>query len=202
MEVSLAGHGHGESSHASHIDEDRKVRIGMLFYVLTDVMFALFMVSAYIFLRAANVNDMWMPAGVKGIDPAMPAALTAILVVSTLFFVLAHVSVRNGNGALARLGIFVAAALWIVSIIGNIYYMAHLPFTQSDGGFASMYVLFTGYHIYHLLFGLMFVIGITVRTMQGRYSPEKHLGYSTIGYYWYWTMIFAVVGFVLPMLLP
>ncbi len=202
MEVSLGGATHGESSHASHIDEDRKVRIGMFFYVLTDVMFALFMVSAYIFLRAANVNNMWLPAGVKNIDPMTPAALTAILVASGLFFVLAHVSVRNGNTALTKLGIVLAALLWIAAIIGNIYYMGHLPFTQSDGGFASMYVLFTGYHIYHLLFGLMFVIGITVRTLQGRYSVEKHLGYTTIGYYWYWTMLFGVIGFLLPMMLP
>jgi cytochrome c oxidase subunit 3 len=202
MEVSLGGATHGESSHASHVDEDRKVRIGMFFYVLTDVMFALFMVSAYIFLRAANVNNGWLPAGVQKIDPMMPAALTALLVASGLFFVLAHVSVRNGNAALTKLGIVLAALLWIAAIIGNIYYMGHLPFTQSDGGFASMYVLFTGYHIYHLLFGLMFVIGITVRTLQGRYSAEKHLGYTTIGYYWYWTMLFGVIGFLLPLMLP
>src|SRR5579859_3481026 len=113
MEVSLGGATHGESSHASHVDEDRKVRIGMFFYMLTDVMFALFMVSAYIFLRAVNVNNEWFPAGTQKINPMTPATLTAILVASGLFFVLAHVSVRNGNTALTKLGIVLAALLWI-----------------------------------------------------------------------------------------
>ncbi len=202
MEVSLGGATHGESSHASHIDEDRKVRIGMFFYVLTDVMFALFLVSAYVFLRSVNVNDQWFPAGTHNIDQTMPTALTALLVASGLFFVLAHVSVRNGNALLTKLGVVLAALLWIASVIGNIYYMGHLPFTQSDGGFPSMYLFFTGYHIYHLVFGLVFVIGITVRTLQGRYTAERHLGFTTIGYYWYWVMIFAVVGYLLPIMLP
>lgn len=202
MEVSLGGATHGESSHASHVDDDRKVRIGMFFYVLCDVMLALFMVSAYIFLRAANVNNGWFPAGVKNIDQFMPTALLGVLVASSLFFVLAHVSVRNGNRGLTTIGIVLATVLWIASLIGNIYYMGHLPFTQSEGGFASMYLLFLGYHIYHLIFGLMFVIGITVRTLQGRYTAERHLGFTTIGYYWYWTMIFGVIGWLLPIMLP
>ena len=42
-----------------------------------------------------------------------------------------------------KLGITLAAILWIVTLIANIQYMGHLPFTQSGGGFASMYVLFT-----------------------------------------------------------
>lgn len=202
MEVSLGGATHGESSHASHVDDDRKVRIGMFFYVLTDVMFALFMVSAYIFLRAVNVNNGWFPDGTKNIDQAMPTALIATLVASGLFFVLAHVSVRNGNALLTKVGVVFAALLWIASLIGNIYYMGHLPFTQSGGGFASMYVFFTGYHVYHLVFGLMFVIGLTVRTLQGRYTAEKHLGITTIGYFWYWTALFGVVGYLLPIMLP
>ena len=201
MEVSLGGATHGEG-HASHVDDDRKVRLGMFFYLLLDVMFALFIVSAYIFLRAANVNNGWFPDGVGKIDQNMPTTLLAILVASSLFYVLGHTSVRNGARGLATLGIVLAALLWIVSLIGNIYYMGHLPFTQSDGGFASMYLLLTGYHIFHLVFGLMFVIGITIRTLQGRYTAERHLGITTIGYYWYWTMIFGVVAWLLPVMLP
>jgi cytochrome c oxidase subunit III len=201
MEVSLGGATHGEG-HASHVDDDRKVRLGMFFYLLLDVLFALFVVSAYIFLRAANVNNGWFPDGVGKIDQNMPTTLLAILVASGLFYVLGHTSVRNGNRSLATLGVVLAALLWIASLIGNIYYMGHLPFTQSDGGFASMYLLLTGYHIFHLVFGLMFVIGITVRTLQGRYTAERHLGVTTIGYYWYWAMIFGVIAWLLPVMLP
>lgn len=205
MEVSLGGADHGAqaTSHSSHVDDDRKVRIGMFFYVFCDAMLALFMVSAYVFYRAENVNGLWaLPKGTRHIDPAMMNALLAILVGSALFFILAHVSVRNGNQNLARIGIVVAAVLWVVALVMNINYMGHLPFTQTKGGFAAMYMLFLGYHIYHLAFGLMFVIGITVRTLQQRYTAERHLGFTTIGYYWYWTAIFAVIAWMLPTLLP
>ena len=202
MEISLGGHGHEVSSHASHIDEEGKVRIGMLFYVIVDVMLALFMVSAYIFLRASNVNDLWFPTGMKNIDLVQPTIQTGLLVASGLFFILAHWAVRHGRGGLVKLGVTAGAVLWIVTLIGNIQYMGHLPFTQSGGGFASMYVLFTGYHIYHLLFGVIMVIGLTVRSFQGRYTQEKHLGITVIGYYWYWTVLFGIVGYLLPIMLP
>jgi len=202
MEVSLGGATHGEASHASHVDEDRKVRIGMFFYLLCDVTFGLYMVSSYIFLRAVNVNNGWRPAGLGKIDPTLPTALAAILVASGLFFILAHVNVRNGNRGLTTLGVVLAAALWIAALIGNIYFMGHLPFTQSDGSFASMFVFFLGYHIFHLVFGLVFVIGLTVRTLQGRYTAERHLGITTIGYFWYWVVLFGVIGWLLPIVLP
>lgn len=199
MEVSLGGSAHGE---AGQIDNDRKVRIGMFFYLLCDVMLALFLVSSYIFLRAVNVNNLWFPDGVHRVDPTMSTVMLGLLAASALFFVLAHTSVRNGNRGLTTIGIVLAALLWIAALVANIYYMGHLPFTQTNGGYAEMYVLFTGYHIFHLLLGLMFVIGITVRTLQGRYSAERHLGYTTIGYYWYWVLIFGVIAYLLPVLLP
>ncbi len=203
MEISLGGHGHDvAAAHASHIDEESKVRLGMLFYVIVDVMFALFMVSAYIFLRAVNVNNLWFPAGTKNIDLVEPTVLTALLVASGLCYILAHWAVRRGIGSLVKIGVTLAALLWIIALIGNIRYMGHLPFTTVGGGFASMYILFTGYHIFHLIFGLMFVIGITVRSLQGRYTAEKHLGITTIGYFWYWTVLFGIVGFLLPIVLP
>ena len=79
MEISLGGHGH-DAAHASHVDEEGKVRLGMLFYVIVDAMFALFLVSAYIFLRASNVNNQWFPDGTKNIDLAQPTTQTALLV--------------------------------------------------------------------------------------------------------------------------
>jgi heme/copper-type cytochrome/quinol oxidase subunit 3 len=199
MEVSLGGSAHGE---ADQVDHERKVRIGMFFYLLCDVMLALFLVSSYIFLRAVNVNNLWFPDGVRRVDPTMSTLMLGLLAASTLFFVLAHTSVRNGNSGLTTIGIVLAALLWIATLIANIYYMGHLPFTQTNGGYAEMYVLFTGYHIFHLLLGLMFVIGITVRTLQGRYSAERRLGYTTIGYYWYWVLIFGVIAYLLPVMLP
>lgn len=202
MEISLGGHGHEVSSHASHIDEEAKVRLGMLFYVIVDVMLALFMVSAYIFLRASNVNNLWFPDGTKNINLTQPTVQTGLLVASGLFFILAHWAVRRGIGGLVKVGVTVGAILWIVTLIGNVQYMGHLPFTAVSGGFADMYLLFTGYHIFHLILGLMFVIGLTVRSLQGRYTQEKHLGITTVGYLWYWTVLFGIIGYLLPIILP
>src|SRR6266436_177104 len=54
--ISAAGHA---APHA--IDDDRKVRLGMLFYVLTDVILVTFLFAAYVWLRAYNTNGGWFP---------------------------------------------------------------------------------------------------------------------------------------------
>ena len=203
MDISVGG-GHGEhaASHVSHIDEERKVRLGMFFYIITDIIFALFIVIAYIFLRGANVSGGWFPAGTPDISFIQPTIFTVILVLSGIFYAIGQFAVGRGNQRLLRIGIGGAAILWLVAFGCQIWYMGHLPFVTENGGFASTYITMTGYHLFHLSLGLIMVLGITVRTFQGRYTPQRMLGIVTIGYYWYWTVALGIIFWVLPIVLP
>jgi cytochrome c oxidase subunit 3 len=204
LDASVEGHGHavdaGHTSHVSHIDDDQKVRIGMFMYVLADVLFGLFVFISYLFLRVNDTLNAWFAPGTPDLGgvQGLNIVLTVVLIVSGIFYAIGQFGVRAGNGLILRVGIVIAAVLWLASIVGQYYYMAHLPFVTADGAFASAYIFMSGYHMFHLLVGLPLMIGVTVRSLQGRYTRERHLGITVIGYYWYWAVIYNIIFFVLP----
>jgi len=203
MDASLAT-GHAEGHAASHVDDDQKVRIGMFLYVVTDILFALFLLTAYLFLRSSNTQNAWFPTGVPDLGGVQSIALfeTIALVISGLAYLVGHLGARADNQALLRGGIVVAALAWLAALGIQYYYVGHLPIITSDGAFASSYITLSGYHMFHLLLGLPMLIGITVRSLQGRYSAARHLGITTIGYFWYWAVILGIIIWLLPILLP
>ncbi len=205
MDASLE-HGHAEAgaSHVSHVDDDQKVRIGMFLYVVTDILFALFLLISYLFLRANNTQGAWFPAGVPTLGGVQGIALleAILLVVSGIAFIVAHVGVRGDNQTLTRIGVVIAALGWLVALIVQFYFAGHLPFVTTNGAFASIYITLTGYHLYHLLFAAPMMIGLTVRSLQGRYTAARHLGITTVGYFWYWAVILGIIIWLLPIVLP
>src|SRR5579883_1660192 len=61
---------HGE------VDEDRKVRLGMFLYVLSDLILAIFFFASYIFLRGYNTNGRWVPPPLAHTIGSGPVAAT------------------------------------------------------------------------------------------------------------------------------
>lgn len=188
---------------APAIDNDRKLRLGMLFYVLTDVTFAVFLLVAYVWLRAYNTNGGWFPfPGMALPDTTTTYALTGLIVVSAICYFAGFLGARGGSQLVARIGLALALLLALVALVWQIMFMGQQQFAAKDGSFASTYILLSGYHVYHLLIGVFLGLGVTVRAFQGRYTPERHVGLVAIGYFWYWMALFAVLVTLLMIVLP
>ncbi len=200
MATSIPASGHA-ASHGDEVDNDLKLRRGMLYYVLTDVLFVIFLLASYIWLRAYHA-DGWFPKGTQMPDQQTVYILTGLCVVSAIVFFIGFLGIRNGSKSTLMICMAVATVLAIAALSGQIRFMGHLPFTTGDGSFASIYILLSGYHIYHLLLGIFFGIGVTIRALRGRYSSDKTAGLSAIGYYWYWMALTPVIITVMMIVLP
>ncbi len=188
---------------AHGFDDDRKVRLGFLFYVLTDVTFVLFLFASYVWLRAYNTNNAWFPfKGMTLPDSTTTYVLLGLIVVSAISFYLAYLGARSGNQALLRIGLLVAFVLCVATLVGQIRFMGQQQFATGDGSFASIYILLSGYHVYHLAIGSFLGFALTVRAFRGFYSRERHLGLVTVGYFWYWMALMPVVFWLLTLALP
>ena len=199
MSVALPASGH----HSEHVGNDEsKVRLGMLFYVLTDVILVAFMFAAYIWLRAYNTDNGWLPAHYRLPDTTTTYVLDALIVASALCFYAAYRGVRAGNQMVLRAGATLALVLLIVALIGQIRFMGQQQFATTDGSFASTFIVLSGYHVYHMLVGLFLGLGLTIRALRGKYSSEHHLGLVTIGYFWYWMALMPVLFTLIMAVLP
>lgn len=188
---------------APAVDNDRKVRLGMLFYVLTDVTFVIFLLVSYVWLRAYNTNGGWFPFnGMRLPDSSTINLLTGLIVVSAICYFVAYRGILAGNQLVLRIGLALALLLAVVTVIWQIRFMGQQQFATKDGSFASTFILLSGYHVYHLLLGIFLGIGVTVRAFQGRYTADRHLGIITIGYFWYWMALMPVLVTLMMALLP
>jgi cytochrome c oxidase subunit 3 len=200
MASSIPASGHA-ASHGDNVDHDLKLRRGMLFYVLTDVLFVIFLLATYIWLRAYHAPG-WFPDGTKLPDEQTVYILTGLCVLSGIFYFIGFMGIRRGSTSTLTICMAVATVLAIAALSGQIRFMGHLPFTTGDGSFASDYILLSGYHVYHLLLGIFLGIGVTHRALRGRYTSDRTSGLTAIGYYWYWMALTPVLITLMMIVLP
>jgi hypothetical protein len=62
-----------------------------------------------------------------------------------------------------------AAALYLIDAVVQIWFMAHQPFTPDSGAYASSFLLLAGYHVYHMVIGTFLGVGIVNRAFRGYY---------------------------------
>ena len=200
--ISTGGHGAALSSEEEQFNE-RKVRFGMLLYVLADVLFVIFMLVTYPWLRAYNTDNGWFPfKGMQLPDQGTSLTLVLLMVVSAVFFFLGFLAIRGGNQVILRVCMLFSWLIMLAALIGQIKFMGAQQFGTADGTFADTWLLFSGYHIYHLLWAVFLGLGITIRSFHGKYSKERHLGVVTVGYFWYWAALTPVLFYFLMILLP
>jgi len=207
MDTAISSGGHGEHGLATSSEEEqfneRKVRFGMLLYVLADVLFVIFMLVSYPWLRAYNTDQGWFPfPGMALPDQGTSLTLVLLMVVSAVFFLLGFLGIRAGNQLVLRVCMLFSLLIMLVALIGQIKFMGSQQFGPLDGTFADTWLLFSGYHIYHLLWATFLGLGITIRSFHGLYTKERHLGVVTIGYFWYWAALTPVLFYLIMALLP
>lgn len=193
------------SAHGQHAEEqafnDRKLRFGMIFYIVTDVAFSIFLTSAYPFLRQLNTDSGWFPYNFH-LDFTSGNQLTIALVISALLIFVGMRALQANNQELFKLLVVLASLIMIGCTIAQTFILRTFPFAPTDGSFASTYVTLSFYHLYHLLIGSILAVGITMRALHDRYTPDGATGLRLISYYWYWVALYSVILTLLPIVLP
>lgn len=151
------------------VDEDRKLRVGMLMYVIADLFLAIFFFGTYIFLRGYNTNGRWFAPGAQASDMGQNTWIMIITVVGAIAFAVGEWGLSRGARAIFRWAMLIAAALYLLDAAGQIWLMARQPFTPDEGAYASSFLLLAGYHVWHMVLGTFLGIGIVNRAFRGYY---------------------------------
>ncbi|HZQ15575.1 MAG TPA: cytochrome c oxidase subunit 3 [Gaiellaceae bacterium] len=105
---------------------------------------------AYFYLRSLNQEHLWKP---KGVHPpqGLGAAIVACLVAAAVLLHWAAVDQRSDRRPAWRLKGALALALGLAAIVLQVVAWTRLGFGPTDGGFASVYVGWTGLSLLFLL---------------------------------------------------
>lgn len=185
------------------VDEQRKLRLGMIFYILNDVILAIFFIGSYIFLRGYNTNQrFYLPSGT-----AAPSLLTTTVIMglailaAVAYYIGYRLMLRDIQGPF-RIAMLLALLLALVDLAAQVWYMGRLPFTVADGGFASSFIILSGYHVYHMVVAVFLGLGVVNRAFHRRYTRFNLTGLGVIGIYFIWTAIYALAFWALVLIQP
>ena len=174
-------------------------RLGVILLIVADVAFALSMLFTYFYLKAQNVNDMWLPAATEE-NPAVTAVsssgawkITAVVAAGLAAHFLALRNVRQGNqGGLKTFGL-VAFLASIVAIVLQVQQFGAVPFTFYSGAYASCWYLFAVMNTVHLILTAFIALGNWNRSRIGLYKAD-HWHVDIVNVWWVWMAVSSLLG--------
>ncbi len=183
-------------------DRIEKNKLGMWFFLASDVLVFGAFISAAVFIRVHAGWGTWTPIP----DAIFGLVNTFVLLTSSFTVVLALVFSRRGNrkGLMASLGATLLLALtfmgvkafewWEKIYVDGVFIgAAPEPYTAIQ---ASVYFVTTGLHAIHVLFGVVAAVFLLARAYQGKYlSDSRPVEY--FGLYWHFVDIVWVFLFPL-----
>ena len=194
--ASIAHEHHDHAEHHGPIEANRSSRVdpatlGMLLFIISEIMIFGAFFTAYFFIRVAN-GDPWPAPGTK-IPLAVAGFNTAILISSSFTLHWAETSIKRGNRFGLRAGILSTLMLGATFLFIQINEYVHLGFAPSNSAQATIFYGLTGLHGAHVCIGLILLSIVTVRSFRGHYSPEEHRGLNVPGIYWHFVDIMWIV---------
>ena len=189
-------HGPPEANQSARIDQ---TVLGILLFILSEVMLFASFFAAYFFLRVVVGPDTWPPEGIE--LPVLIAGINTVILVSSSFTVhYALEAIRKGNHAGLRLGLVMTWLLGATFHFIQVNEYIHIGFTPRDGAFGSIFFSLTGLHGAHVFVGLLLLTFATIRAFRGHFGPAQkdHLGVEVPGIYWHfvdimWIIVFATI---------
>ena len=186
-------HGPPEANRSSRVDAQM---LGMLLFIISEVMLFGAFFTAYFFFRVV-VNDDWPAAGTE--LPVLIAGVnTAILLSSSLTMHWALVAAKNGNRFGMRAGLTTTLLLGMTFLTVQINEYVNIGFAPGDNAQGSIFYGLTGLHGAHVFVGLTLLAMATVRAFRGHFSPAEHRGVEVPGIYWHfvdvmWIIVYSAV---------
>jgi cytochrome c oxidase subunit 3 len=178
------------------------LRYGMVLFIASEVMFfsAFFWAffDASLFPKEA-VGGIWPPEGMavfRAFD--IPFLNTLILLTSGVTVTWAHHAILEGHQRSAVQALVLTVLLGMTFTALQIFEYATAPFGFTDGVYASVFFMATGFHGFHVIVGTIFLAVCLFRAQAGHFKPDQHVGFEAAAWYWHfvdvvWLFLFICV---------
>ena len=186
-----ADHGHHGPPEAHKSSRVEAPLLGMLLFIISEVMIFGAFFTAYFFIRIAE-GDPW-PAPGTHLPVPVAGVNTLILISSSFTLHWAETSIKRGNRFGFKAGMLTTFLLGCTFLFIQINEYANIGFAPQDHAQQTIFYSLTGLHGAHVFIGLLILLSVTVRAFRGHYSPDSHRGVDIPGIYWHFVDIMWIV---------
>lgn len=165
------------------------LRVGMILFILSEIMFFLAFFWAYFHSSLAptvELGSIWPPCGIALLDPwAVPLLNTLILLSSGASVTWAHHSVLWGQRKQAMLSLCLTLMLALMFTGLQAFEYFESDFTISSGVYGSTFFMATGFHGLHVIIGTLCLLVSVVRLLFFQLQRQHHFGLEASCWYWH-----------------
>ncbi len=171
---------------------------GMMMLIATEAALFVYLLFSYYYI-AAQIPSPWPPAG--QLDASLSLLNTVILLSSSFTLVRAERAAVRCETPVAWLGVTILLGTIFVGI--QAFEWTNKPFTPASDSFGSLYFVITGFHMAHVVVGLL-MLGSVLSWQWPGDRPAQPLPIRLAGYYWHfvdavWLAVFFSL-FIFPAL--
>jgi cytochrome c oxidase subunit 3 len=170
--------------------------LGMLLFIISEVMLFGAFFTAYFFIRVVGEAD-W-PAQGEELPVAIAGVNTAILLSSSFTMHWALEGARNENRRAMKMGLLTTALLGLTFLTIQVNEYVHLGFSPQDNAQGTIFYGLTGLHGAHVFLGLSLLTFATIRAFRGHFTAKEHRGVEVPGIYWHfvdvmWIFVYSTL---------
>ncbi|HEY8507393.1 MAG TPA: cytochrome c oxidase subunit 3 [Steroidobacteraceae bacterium] len=202
--------------------EDRSYRIGMIWFIFTEVMFFGCFFGALYYLRCVAVpvlgsyeealtpytgfSGVWPSSGPLGEEFTpmkawgLPAINTLLLLASGATLTWGHAGLVKGKPQRLTPGLVLTIVLGIAFLVCQAIEYRHayqeLGLTLGAGVYGATFFMLTGFHGLHVTLGCIMLLVILRRSVRGDFTSERHFGLEAVAWYWHFVDVVWLLLFV------
>ncbi|HEY8520420.1 MAG TPA: cytochrome c oxidase subunit 3 [Gammaproteobacteria bacterium] len=194
---------------------DRSFRLGMAWFIFSEVMFFAAFFGALFYARQFAVpwlagegdgfftnrllwegfENTWPTAGPARDEVermgawGLPALNTAILLTSGVTITIAHhmlLANRRAGLALWLAATFVLGFIFVgLQASEYIHAYTELGLRLDSGIYGNTFFMLTGFHGLHVTIGAIILLIVWLRVLRGHFTPERHFAFEAAAWYWH-----------------
>lgn len=162
-------------------------------------LFVYLLFSYYYF--AVQFSKDWLP---QGHAPSLRLALpdTIVLILSSVAMVWGDRGVRRGSRAQNVAGVAIAFVLGLIFVVVQYFEWSGKSFSPRSHSYGSLYFTVTGFHMAHVVAGLVVLLTILVWSVLGYFNPRRSAPVLIASVYWHFVDIVWIFVFTTFYLTP
>jgi cytochrome c oxidase subunit 3 len=154
-------------------------RLGLWLFIFSD---------AFVFGGLLIARFNLMPGARPELNQTLGFIVTSMLLVSSFFMNRAEIAAGVGDRVAFLRNTLITLGLGTLFLVGVVFVewpLAAQHISAREGVAGSLFFTMTGFHAFHVLTGLIFLLVIASQARNGRFTPERHFGVEACAIYWH-----------------
>jgi cytochrome c oxidase subunit 3 len=167
--------------------------LGVLCLIATEAsLFAYLLFSYYYF--AVQHGKSWLPEPHPSVKYSLPGTIILIASSGTVWW--CERSLKRGRRRQHLLGLGATIGLGVIFLVVQMFEWKSKHFTLTSGAYGSLFFTITGFHMLHVIVGVLVLSVVFLWSLGGSFTPRRHLHVTVSSAYWHfvdvvWLAVFS-----------